>query len=141
MGHTAADECVPRLNGSTLTPSWMMAAVTVVSKTSTLFGDTNDDHHVLIGDTYIGYTKDTGLPNNNDEVGGTLFLHRGLIVGKDNTGNASIGMRQILITDLGDGIYNQAMPLQLQAAANSSPFRDRDRQLQTLSANQRNLVS
>ena len=78
----------------------------VVSKTSTLFGDTNDDQHVLIGDTYIGYTKDTGLPNNNDEVGGTLFLHRGLIVGKDNTGNASIGMSQNLITDLGDGIYN-----------------------------------
>ena len=78
----------------------------IVSKTSTLFGDSNDDQHVLIGDTYIGYDRDTGLPNNDDRVGGTLFLHRGMIVGRGNAGNASIGMETNIIFGLGNGQSN-----------------------------------
>jgi len=78
----------------------------IVSKTSTLFGDTNDDQHVLIGDTYIGYDRDTGLPDNRDDVGGTLFLHRGVIVGRGNPGGASIGMETNIIFGLGDAKSN-----------------------------------
>ena len=76
----------------------------VVSKTSSLFGDSNDDQHVFVGDTYIGYNNDSGLPDNKDTVGGTLFLNRGMIVGRNNSGNASIGMEGNVIFDLGDPI-------------------------------------
>ena len=74
----------------------------VVSKGDTQFGNSNDDQHVIIGDTYIGYTEEQGKPNNDDDVGGTLFLHRGMIVGRDNPGGASIGMEGNIIFDLGD---------------------------------------
>lgn len=77
----------------------------VVSKGNTMFGDSNDDQHVLVGDTYIGYTTSTGLPDNSDAVGGTLFLNRGVIVGRGNTGNASISMEQNLIVGLAPGLY------------------------------------
>ena len=75
---------------------------TVVSKTSTILGDTNDDSHQLIGDVYVGYDTKDELPNNDDDVGGTLFLNRGMIVGRKNQGNASIGMEGNVIFDLGD---------------------------------------
>ena len=74
----------------------------IVSKTSTLFGDSNDDQHVFVGDTYVGYNNDSGLPDNSDSVGGTLFLNRGMIVGRGNAGNASIGMEGNVIFNLGD---------------------------------------
>ena len=77
---------------------------TVVSKTSTVLGDTNDDSHQLIGDVYVGYDNNDGLPDNSDSVGGTLFLHRGMIVGRGNQGNASIGMEGNVIFDLGDPV-------------------------------------
>jgi hypothetical protein len=77
---------------------------TVVSKTSTILGDTNDDTHQLIGDVYVGYEDKESLPNNDDDVGGTLFLKRGMIVGRDNAGNASIGMEGNVIFDLGDPV-------------------------------------
>jgi hypothetical protein len=77
---------------------------TVVSKTSTILGDTNDDTHQLIGDVYVGYEDKESLPNNDDTVGGTLFLKRGMIVGRDNAGNASIGMEGNVIFDLGDPV-------------------------------------
>ena len=76
----------------------------VVSRGNTQFGDSNDDQHVIIGDTYIGYTEADGKPDNNDTVGGTLFLNRGMIVGRGNTGNASIGMEGNVIFDLGDPV-------------------------------------
>jgi hypothetical protein len=78
----------------------------IVSKTSTLFGDSNDDQHVFVGDTYIGYDSDSGLPDNNDAVGGTLFLHRGVIVGRGNAGNAAILMEGNIIGGLGDAYAN-----------------------------------
>ena len=74
----------------------------IVSKTSTLFGDSNDDQHVFVGDTYVGYNNDSGLPDNSDSVGGTSFLNRGMIVGRGNAGNASIGMEGNVIFNLGD---------------------------------------
>lgn len=75
----------------------------VVSMTcSTIIGDSNDDQHFIVGDTYIGYTKDGDKPNNSDEFGGTLFLNRGVIVGRGNEGNASIGMEGNIIWNLGD---------------------------------------
>ena len=77
---------------------------TVVSKTSTILGDTNDDSHQLIGDVYVGYDTNDELPNNDDDVGGTLFLNRGMIVGRKNQGNASIGMEGNVIFDLGDPV-------------------------------------
>ena len=77
----------------------------VVSKGNTQFGNSNDDQHVLVGDTYIGYDQASGLPDNNDSVGGTLFLHRGAIVGRGNKGSASISMEQNLIVGLGNGLY------------------------------------
>jgi len=76
----------------------------VVSKGNTQFGNSNDDQHILVGDTYIGYDSASGLPDNNDTVGGTLFLHRGVIVGRGNHGNASIGMENNIIYDLGDPV-------------------------------------
>jgi hypothetical protein len=85
---------------------------TVVSKTSTILGDTNDDSHQLIGDVYVGYDNNAGLPDNNDSVGGTLFCNRGIIVGRNNTGNASISMENNLIVNLGNGVYgNHAVNL------------------------------
>jgi len=77
----------------------------VVSKTSSLFGDSNDDQHVFVGDTYIGYNNDSGLPDNNDTVGGTLFCHRGIIIGRNNTGSASIIMEDNIIGRLGNAVY------------------------------------
>ena len=78
----------------------------VVVKGDTQFGDSNDDQHVIIGDTYIGYTEEEGKPNNKDDVGGTLFLNRGMIVGRQVAGSpkptASIGMEGNVIFDLGD---------------------------------------
>jgi hypothetical protein len=74
----------------------------VVMRTSTLIGDSNDDQHFIVGDTYIGYTENGDKPDNSDTVGGTLFLNRGVIVGRGNQGNASIGMEGNIIFDLGD---------------------------------------
>ena len=80
----------------------------VVVKGNTQFGNSNDDQHVIIGDTYIGYTETEGKPNNDDTVGGTLFLNRGMIVGRQVPGSpkptASIGMEGNVIFDLGDPV-------------------------------------
>ena len=93
----------------------------VVSKTSTLFGDTNDDQHALIGDVYVGYDNDSGLPDNSDAVGGTLFVNRGMIVGRGNTGNASILMEGNIIGKLGDAYYSDhAVNLKLLNASRSA---------------------
>ena len=74
----------------------------VAIRTGTLVGDSNDDQHFIVGDTYIGYTENGDKPDNSDTVGGTLFLNRGMIVGRDNEGNASIGMEGNIIFGLGD---------------------------------------
>jgi len=76
----------------------------VAMRTSTLIGDSNDDQHFIVGDTYVGYTENGDKPDNSDTVGGTLFLNRGMIVGRDNEGNASIGMENNIIYDLGDPV-------------------------------------
>lgn len=79
----------------------------IAIRTGTLIGDSNDDQHFIVGDTYIGYTENGDKPNNSDSVGGTLFLNRGMIVGRDNEGNASIGMEDNIIWDLGDPINDK----------------------------------
>ena len=71
---------------------------------STTLGDSNDDQHAIIGDTYIGYDRGAGLPNNNDAVGGTLFTYRGISVGQSNTGNASIKMNGNIVFELGNPV-------------------------------------
>ena len=72
---------------------------------STVLGTENTDQHVIVGDTYIGYSDEANnLPDNNDVPGGTLFLYRGLIVGHENTGNASIKMNGNVIFELGDPV-------------------------------------
>jgi len=71
----------------------------------TQLGNSNDDQHVIIGDTYIGYTEAEGKPDNSDAVGGTLFLNRGAIIGRGNTGNAALLMENNIIGGLGNGQY------------------------------------
>lgn len=78
----------------------------LVSKGSTQFGDSNNDEHDFRGDVYIGWSDGQGRPDNNDQVGGTLFLERGIIVGRGNTGNAAIAMEGNIIFGLGDPTDN-----------------------------------
>lgn len=53
------------------------------------------------GDVYVGH-QPGNRPNNNDVNDGTLFVKQGIIVGRDNGGDASIGMEGHRITNLGD---------------------------------------
>jgi len=70
---------------------------------NTRLGSTNENHHTLIGDTYIGYGLDDARPDNSDVEGGTLFLNRGALVGRDaEEGTASIGMENNFIWGLRD---------------------------------------
>ena len=70
-----------------------------------IFGTSNDDVQFFNGDCYIGYPE--SFPNNNDTELGTLFLGRGVIVGRPGVGDpkptASIGMEDNIIFDLADG--------------------------------------
>lgn len=59
---------------------------------------------ILQGDTYIGYDR-TNRPDNNDQELGTLFIGRGIIVGKGvAAGQASINMSENIIFNLGDPV-------------------------------------
>lgn len=69
---------------------------------NTSTGKNNSSEHRFIGDVYVGWGKGDSLPDNNDVVGGTLFVNRGMIVGRGNTGNAAIGMENNIIFNLGD---------------------------------------
>ena len=73
-------------------------------KSNNIFGTSNDDVQFFNGDCYIGYPD--SFPNNNDTELGTLFLGRGVIVGRPGLGEAkptaSIGMEDNVIYDLGD---------------------------------------
>jgi hypothetical protein len=70
---------------------------------NTRLGISNDNHHVLIGDTYIGYEHEQARPDNSDVVGGTLFLARGALIGRGvEEGTASLGMEQNYIWGLKD---------------------------------------
>ena len=69
---------------------------------NTATGKDNKSEHRFIGDVYVGWGKGDALPDNNDNVGGTLFCNRGIIVGRGNTGNAAIGMEGNIIFGLGD---------------------------------------
>ncbi len=73
-------------------------------KHNNIFGTTNDDVQFFNGDCYIGYPE--SFPNNNDTELGTLFLGRGVIVGRPGVGDpkpvASIGMEDNVIFDLAD---------------------------------------
>jgi len=61
------------------------------------------------GDFYVGY--ESTLPDNNDTVGGTLFLARGALVGRGlPVGSASIGMNDNVIWGLGQAISNDQAP-------------------------------
>ena len=53
------------------------------------------------GDVYVGH-QPGNRPDNNDVADGTLFVKQGIIVGRGNVGNASIGMEGNKITNLGD---------------------------------------
>lgn len=53
------------------------------------------------GDVYVGHQPDN-RPNNNDAADGTLFVKQGLIVGRGNSGGASIGMEDNIIWGLAD---------------------------------------
>ena len=53
------------------------------------------------GDVYVGH-QSGNRPDNNDVADGTLFVKQGIIVGRGNTGGASIGMEGNKITNLGD---------------------------------------
>ena len=68
---------------------------------NTATGKDNKSEHRFIGDVYVGWGKGDALPDNNDNVGGTLFCNRGIIVGRGNTGNAAIGMEGNIIFGLG----------------------------------------
>ena len=69
---------------------------------NTATGKDNKSEHRFIGDVYVGWGKGDALPDNNDNVGGTLFCNRGIIVGRGNTGSAAIGMEGNIIFGLGD---------------------------------------
>lgn len=53
------------------------------------------------GDVYVGH-QPGNRPNNNDVADGTLFVKQGLIVGRGNSGGASIGMEDNIIWGLAD---------------------------------------
>lgn len=53
------------------------------------------------GDVYVGHQPEN-RPDNNDVNDGTLFCKQGIIVGRGNTGGASIGMEGNVIWDVGD---------------------------------------
>ena len=66
--------------------------------------DSKETSVILQGDTYIGYERKT-RPDNNDSELGTLFIGRGIIVGKGvAAGEASINMSQNIIFNLGDPV-------------------------------------
>ena len=91
-----------------------------------IFGTTNDDVQFFNGDCYIGYPE--SFPNNNDTELGTLFLGRGVIVGRPGVGDpkptASIGMEDNVIYDLGDPFAEQhAVNQRTMNAAIAAGFR------------------
>ena len=53
------------------------------------------------GDVYVGH-QPGNRPNNNDVADGTLFVKQGIIVGRGNSGGASIGMEDNIIWGLAD---------------------------------------
>ncbi len=95
-------------------------------KHNNIFGSNNDDVQFFNGDCYIGYPEN--VPNNNDTELGTLFLGRGVIVGRPGVGEtkpvASIGMEDNVIFDLGDPYSPQhAVNLRTLNAAVAASFR------------------
>jgi hypothetical protein len=91
-----------------------------------IFGTTNDDVQFFNGDCYIGYPE--SFPNNNDTELGTLFLGRGVIVGRPGVGDpkptASIGMEDNVIYDLADPFAEQhAVNKRTMEAAIAAGFR------------------
>lgn len=82
---------------------------TTVISANAYIGKNNKSVVQLNGDTYIGY--ETSLPDNDDEVGGTLFLARGIQVGKGvAAGTASIGMNNNFITNVRYPVYVDHAP-------------------------------
>lgn len=91
-----------------------------------IFGSSNDDVQFFNGDCYIGYP--TAFPNNSDTELGTLFLGRGVIVGRPGVGDpkpvASIGMEDNIIFDLKDPeADHHAVNLRTMTAAIAAGFR------------------
>lgn len=82
----------------------------LVCEGDTQFGESNSSEHDFRGDVYIGYSDGQSRPDNNDERGGTLFLERGLIVGRGNKGGASINMEDNVIYNVGDPTSDTCAP-------------------------------
>ena len=61
------------------------------------------------GDVYVGH-QPNNRPDNNDVNDGTLFCKQGIIVGRGNTGGASIGMEGNRIWGLGRAISDDQAP-------------------------------
>lgn len=69
---------------------------------NTRMGNQSTDEHIVFGDFYIGYDE-SAKPDNSDVNPGTLFLERGVIIGRDRpVGTASIGMEGNIIWECGD---------------------------------------
>jgi hypothetical protein len=73
--------------------------------------DSKETSVILQGDTYIGYER-TNRPDNNDKELGTLFIGRGIFVGKGlAAGDCSINMGSNIISYLADPVNDTcAMP-------------------------------
>jgi hypothetical protein len=87
--------------GSSTNQSISVAGLT--TSKSTTCGSAYSDKHRFTGNLYVGYTPTGTLPDNSSQVPGTMFLGRGVIVGRGSALNdASIGMENNVIFDLGN---------------------------------------